>query len=606
MSSDRAKPVVTPWTMLATSVRVRPCSWRERRESLGRSTRTSPLSTVTFISRSSFCETFPLGPSTLTRPGCALTFTLSGILMMSLPMRDMVGSLPDGGDELAAEVLLARLAIDENALGGGEDGDAQAVHDLWDLGVPHVAAQPRFRLALDLADGRPLALVVLEDQVQGSLDGVLLDGDLADEALLAQHVADALLDLAGGEIELLEPRALCVADPRQQIGNRIGHAHLPLPPPAVPVGAPAPLPTLDYQDDLITPVISPFRARLRKQMRHIWNLLRNARLRPHSSQREYARTLNFGFFCRRLACAILESLAILMTPLRRSRGSREVGGSRGGRAPPLWRRRKAPDRRAFRRGTRFRAASSCRPEGHAHVAEQSATLFVAPRRGHDGDVHALDLLDPVVVDLGEDDLLLDAERVVALPVERLARHALEVAHAGEGDVQQPVEELVHPVLAQGGHHADGLVLAQLEVGDALARAGDDALLTGDGHHLLLGLLDQLVVGDGLAQAHVHHHLLDLGHLHHVLVAEVLHQGRDDLLLVGRPQPRSLLAARLRLALRGLDGGRGLLLPAPLLLLLATRLGLGVRLGVRHRPFAVGVLLRLLLFRLLLFVGHVQP
>src|SRR3954453_11367493 len=147
---------------------------------------------------------------------------------------------------------------------------------------------------------------------------------------------------------------------------------------------------LDYQDDLITPVISPFRARLRKQMRHIWNLLRNARLRPHSSQREYARTLNFGFFCRRLACAILESLAILMTPLRRSRGSREVGGSSGERAPPLWRRRKAPDRRAFRRGTRFRAASSCRPEGHAHVAEQSATLFVAPRRGHDGDVHALD------------------------------------------------------------------------------------------------------------------------------------------------------------------------------------------------------------------------
>jgi hypothetical protein len=43
---------------------------------------------------------------------------------------------------------------------------------------------------------------------------------------------------------------------------------------------------LDYQEDLITPVISPFRARLRKQMRHIWNLFKNARLRPHSSQRE--------------------------------------------------------------------------------------------------------------------------------------------------------------------------------------------------------------------------------------------------------------------------------------------------------------------------------
>src|SRR5689334_15828312 len=36
---------------------------------------------------------------------------------------------------------------------------------------------------------------------------------------------------------------------------------------------------------------------------------------------------------------------------------------------------------------------SRRPEGHAHVLEESAALFVAPRRGHDGDVHALDLLD---------------------------------------------------------------------------------------------------------------------------------------------------------------------------------------------------------------------
>src|SRR5207248_8135767 len=142
MSSERENPWVTPWTMLATSVRVRPWSWRARRESLGRSTFTWPPSTVTFISRSSFCATLPLGPSTLTRPGWAVTFTLSGILMGSFPMRDMAGSLPDGGDQLAAQVLLARLVVDEHALGGGEDGDPQAVHHLGDVGVPHVAAEP--------------------------------------------------------------------------------------------------------------------------------------------------------------------------------------------------------------------------------------------------------------------------------------------------------------------------------------------------------------------------------------------------------------------------------------------------------------------------------
>src|SRR5512136_2894242 len=62
-----------------------------------------------------------------------------------------------------------------------------------------------------------------------------------------------------------------------------------------------------YQLDLITPVTSPRSARLRKQMRHIWNMRRYARGRPQIGQRLYLRTGNFGF---RRACAIFESLAI--------------------------------------------------------------------------------------------------------------------------------------------------------------------------------------------------------------------------------------------------------------------------------------------------------
>src|SRR5262245_4572366 len=114
-------------------------------------------------------------------------------------------------------------------------------------------------------------------------------------------------------------------------------------------------------------------------------------------------------------------------------------------------------------------------EGHAHVAQERPTFLVVVGSGHDGDVHAFDLLDLVVVDLGKDDLLLDAERVIALPVERLRRYALEVAHPRQRDAHQAIEELVHAVLAQRHHAADGLVLAQLEVGDALARAGDHGL-----------------------------------------------------------------------------------------------------------------------------------
>ena len=68
------------------------------------------------------------------------------------------------------------------------------------------------------------------------------------------------------------------------------------------------------------------------------------------------------------------------------------------------------------------------------------------RRGADHDVHAPDSIDLVVVDLGEHDVLLDAERVVAAAVEALRVQAAEVAHARQRDVDQPVEELVHAVL----------------------------------------------------------------------------------------------------------------------------------------------------------------
>ncbi len=61
----------------------------------------------------------------------------------------------------------------------------------------------------------------------------------------------------------------------------------------------------------MSPVTSPARARLRRQMRHILNFLRNARGRPQSGHRLYARTLNFGL---RLACAIFESFATLVSP----------------------------------------------------------------------------------------------------------------------------------------------------------------------------------------------------------------------------------------------------------------------------------------------------
>src|SRR5262249_19428931 len=72
-------------------------------------------------------------------------------------------------------------------------------------------------------------------------------------------------------------------------------------------------------------------------------------------------------------------------------------------------------------------------EGQAQMAQQGACLVVRLRRRRDGDVEAPDRLDAVVVDLREDDLLPDAERVVAAAVEGVGVETPEVADARQGD-----------------------------------------------------------------------------------------------------------------------------------------------------------------------------
>src|SRR5690606_7014057 len=55
--------------------------------------------------------------------------------------------------------------------------------------------------------------------------------------------------------------------------------------------------------------------------------------------------------------------------------------------------------------------------------QQRPALFVGRGGRGDGDVHATQLVDLVVLDLGEDDLFLHAEGVVAATVEGAGRHA---------------------------------------------------------------------------------------------------------------------------------------------------------------------------------------
>src|SRR5208337_3351337 len=91
---------------------------------------------------------------------------------------------------------------------------------------------------------------------------------------------------------------------------------------------------------------------------------------------------------------------------------------------------------------------------HSHRAQQHVALIIGARRGDYRNRQALDLFDLVEVELGKNRMLADAEGVVAAPIEGFFADPAEVAHPGQGDVDQAVEELVHPLATQRHHRTD--------------------------------------------------------------------------------------------------------------------------------------------------------
>src|SRR6266516_6004489 len=100
-------------------------------------------------------------------------------------------------------------------------------------------------------------------------------------------------------------------------------------------------------------------------------------------------------------------------------------------------------------------------ERHPEREQELERLLVGRRRRRDRHVVAANLVDRVVVDLGEDELLADPERVVAAAVEGPRAEAAEVADPRDRDRDEPVEELPHPRAAERHRDADGHPLANL-------------------------------------------------------------------------------------------------------------------------------------------------
>src|SRR6476661_7870818 len=416
-------------------------------------------------------------------------------------------SLPDVGEDFPTHALLVCLAVGQQTVRRRQDRDAEATENLGQVRRLGVDAQAGLAHAAHAGDGALAVRAVLEVDGQRLADLGLLDLPGGDVALGLEDLGDVLLELRVRHGDDVVVRRVGVPHAGQHVRNRVSHGHGGLF--ALPhrgFGHRDALRALradlrcqrfwlvfgwlpvDYQELLVTPGSSPACAISRRQMRQRPNLRYTECGRPHFWQRVYARTLNFGFRFALLTSAVL-AMSVLL-------------------------------------------------EGEAELLEQRATLVIVGRRGDHGDVHPPDPVDAVLVDLVEHRLLREAEGVVAVAVELLRRQAAEVTDAREGDGDEPVEELPHPVPAQ------------LELGDRLARLGDHRLLAGDRPEVAHGALDELAVLGGVADAHVDDDLDDPGDLHNVPVGELVTQGRLDLVAV------ALLEARRGAGLRRLRCGCG--------------------------------------------------
>ena len=72
-------------------------------------------------------------------------------------------------------------------------------------------------------------------------------------------------------------------------------------------------------------------------------------------------------------------------------------------------------------------------ERHSEQTEQFLGFLVSLRGGHEYHFHAANLFYLIVLDFREDQLLANAQGIIAAAVESLAGYAAEVANAGQYD-----------------------------------------------------------------------------------------------------------------------------------------------------------------------------
>src|SRR5680860_40943 len=214
--------------MLASRVRVSPCSDRDTRSSFGKATSIAPPSpSATVMGSATVWVRVPLGPFTVTRRPSMLTSTPDGTGTGSLPMRDMLllSRLPDVGEDFPAYTLLVGLPVGQQAGRRRDDRDAEASQHPGQVRGLGVDAQTG--LAHPAHAGDRTLSVGTELEVDGERLAHLgvLDLPAGDVALGLQDLGDPRLQLAVRHGDDVVIRRVGVPEPRQHVRDRVCHGH---------------------------------------------------------------------------------------------------------------------------------------------------------------------------------------------------------------------------------------------------------------------------------------------------------------------------------------------------------------------------------------------
>jgi len=174
---------------------------------------------------------------------------------------------------------------------------------------------------------------------------------------------------------------------------------------------------------------------------------------------------------------------------------------------------------------------TCSAEGEAELLHEHAPSFCIPGSHGEDNFQTVNLLHFVRTDFREGQVLLEAERVVPLAIEGLGRNAAEVSDAGERNIDELIEELVHPTTTQGHLRPDHHPLPNLEGRNRLLRFREHWLLPANtGNRRNNGFLE-LGILDAVPETNIYGYL---GHARYgvrVGYLQGLLQRRDDLAAV---------------------------------------------------------------------------